>query len=137
MYPLVEDLAVDGIPIAVTCRARSCSQQRIWSVFAKKRGLIRRAGPPVHDGLVRKQFTATAANRVWLTGITEHPTGEGKLYLCAIKDVYSGRIVGYSIDSRMKASLAVSALRTRSGSALRPGPLCTRTGVVIFVPGSL
>ncbi|MEU4245774.1 IS3 family transposase [Actinoplanes sp. NPDC026619] len=173
MYPLVEDLAADGIPVAVTCRvlgfskqafyawksapvsrrelddaylinaaldihrddpafghrfiadelpahginaglnrvARLCSQQRIWSVFAKKRGLTRRAGPPVHDDLVRKQFTATAANRVWLTDITEHPTGQGKLYLCAIKDVYSGRIVGYSIDSRMKASLAVSALR--------------------------
>ena len=47
---------------------------------------------------------------MWLTDITEHPTGEGKLYLCAIKDVYSGRIVGYSIDSRMKASLAVTAL---------------------------
>jgi transposase InsO family protein len=38
-------------------------------------------------------------------------TAEGKLYLCAIKDVYSGRIVGYSIDSRMKAALAVAALR--------------------------
>ena len=38
------------------------------------------------------------------------PTGEGKLYLCAIKDVYSNRIVGYSIDSRMKSRLAVAAL---------------------------
>jgi len=42
---------------------------------------------------------------------TEHPTGEGKLYLCAIKDACSGRIVGYSMDSRMKAALAVAALR--------------------------
>jgi transposase InsO family protein len=45
-----------------------------------------------------------------LTDITEHRTDDGKLYLCAIKDVYSNRIVGYSIDSRMKASLAVAAL---------------------------
>ena len=37
-------------------------------------------------------------------------TAEGKLYLCAIKDVYSGRIVGYSIDSRMKSRLAFQAL---------------------------
>jgi transposase InsO family protein len=37
--------------------------------------------------------------------------GEGKLYLCAVKDVYSGRIVGYSMDSRMKFSLAVPARR--------------------------
>jgi transposase InsO family protein len=36
--------------------------------------------------------------------------GEGKPYLCAIKDVYSNRIIGYSIDSRMKARLAVQAL---------------------------
>lgn len=36
-----------------------------------------------------------------LTDITEHHTTEGKLYLCAIKDVYSGWIVGYSIDSRI------------------------------------
>jgi transposase InsO family protein len=48
---------------------------------------------------------------VWLTDITEHPTGEGKLYLCAIKDVCSNRIVGYSMDARMTAALAVSALR--------------------------
>jgi putative transposase len=79
-------------------------------VFAKKRGLRRRAGPPVHDDLVRKQFTADGPDRLWLTDITEHPTAEGKLYLCAIKDMHSGRIVGYSIDSRMKAALAVSAL---------------------------
>ncbi|GAA2137927.1 hypothetical protein GCM10009844_05460 [Nocardioides koreensis] len=45
-----------------------------------------------------------------MADITEHRTGEGKLYLCAIKDVYSNRIVGYSIDSRMKSRLAVAAL---------------------------
>jgi putative transposase len=43
-------------------------------------------------------------------GHHEHRTGEGKLYLCAIKDLHSHRIVGYSIDGRMKASLAVAAL---------------------------
>lgn len=42
---------------------------------------------------------------------TEHPTAEGKLYICAVKDVFSGRIVGYSIDDRMRSSLAVAAMR--------------------------
>ena len=46
---------------------------------------------------------------------------EGKLYLCAVKDVFSNRIVGYSIDSRMKASLAVSAL-TDAINRRRPAP---------------
>lgn len=41
-----------------------------------------------------------------------HRTDEGKLYLCAIKDVFSNRIVGYSIDSRMKSRLATQALNS-------------------------
>ena len=172
MYPLVQELAVDGIPVTLSCRVlgfskqafykwqanpisdrdwsdaclinialdihhddpafgyrfiadqlaergvtasenrvqRLCQQERIWSVFAKKRGLSRRAGPPVHDDLVDRDFTAAAPNVIWLTDITEHPTSEGKLYLCAIKDVWSTRIVGYSMSHRMTASLAVSAL---------------------------
>ncbi len=67
--------------------------------FRQKRGLNRKAGPPVHDDLVGRDFTAAAPNQLWLTDITEHRTDEGKLYLCAIKDVDSNRIVGYSIDS--------------------------------------
>lgn len=87
-----------------------CSQERVWSIFAKKRGLNRRSGPPVHDDLVQRQFKAQAANQLWLADITERRTDEGKLYLCAIKDVYSNRIMGYSIDSRMKSTLVVAAL---------------------------
>ena len=60
--------------------------------------------------MIRHEFNAKDMNELWLTDITEHRTGEGKLYLCAIKDVYSNRIVGYSIDSRMKPRLAVAAL---------------------------
>jgi transposase InsO family protein len=87
----------------------------IWSVFSKKRGMNRRPGPPVHNDLVERDFTAAAPNELWLTDITEHLTAEEKLYLCAVKDVYSGRIVGYSMDSRTKSSLAVAAL----GNAVR------------------
>ena len=101
---------------------RLCSQQRLWPVFAKKRGLRGKAGPPVHDDHVQRNFTANRPNQLWLTDIsppgacrgrcpTEHRTDEGKIYLCAIKDIYSNKIVGYSIDSRMKASLAVAAAR--------------------------
>jgi transposase InsO family protein len=108
---IADELRERGLQAGENRVARLCSQQRIWSVFAKKPGLNRKAGPPVHDDLVDRQFTATAPNLLWLTDITEHWTAEGKLYLCAIKDVYSGRIVGYSMDSRMKAALAVAALR--------------------------
>ena len=93
--------------------ARLCSVQQIFSVLAIKPGSGEQPGPPVHDDLVQRIFTAEAPNSLWLTDITEHRTDEGKLYLCAIKDLHSNRIVGYSISSRMKASLAVSALRKR------------------------
>ena len=98
---------------------RIASTNGWWSAFGKKRGKGRRPGPPVHDdlcavidedGRTRHVFAADAPNELWLVDITEHKTSEGKLYLCAIKDVYSGRIVGYSIDSRMKSRLAVQAL---------------------------
>lgn len=83
-----------------------------WSAFGKKkRGKNgKRPGPLVHDDLVRRDFAATAPNQLWLADITEHKTSEGKLYLCAIKDVFSNRLVGYSISDRMKSRLAVAAL---------------------------
>ena len=91
---------------------RICSANGWWSVFGKPKAYskARRAGAPAHEDLLARDFTADTVNALWLTDITEHPTGEGKLYLCAVKDVWSNRIVGYSIDSRMKSSLAVTAL---------------------------
>jgi transposase InsO family protein len=90
---------------------RLCRQHGIFSVLARKPGRRPRPGAAVADDLVRRVFSAERPNELWLTDITEHRTAEGKLYLCCVKDVYSNRIVGYSMDSRMKASLAVAAVR--------------------------
>lgn len=88
-----------------------CSSSGIVSsAQRRRRGKGKKPGPPVFDDLVRRAFTADAPNRLWLTDITEHPTGEGKVYCCAVKDVYSNRIVGYSISDRMTSRLAVDAL---------------------------
>lgn len=88
-----------------------CSQNRWWSAFGKKRTRSgKKPGPPVHDDLVNRRFSAAAPNELWLGDITEHPTREGKLYVCAVKDVFSNRIVGYSIDTTMKSRIAVNAL---------------------------
>lgn len=53
---------------------------------------------------------ADRVNIVWVTDSTEHWTREGKLYLCAINDLYSRTIVGYVMSSRMKSPLVVEAL---------------------------
>ena len=98
---------------------RICRDNGWWSRFGKKRGRnSQRPGPPVHDDLVQHNFTADAADRWWLTDVTEHRTGEGKLYLCAVKDGCSGRIVGYSTDSRMHS---IPAVRAVEGALARPG----------------
>lgn len=102
---IAAELPDHGITAGENRVARLCSQERLSSAFSKKRGLTTKSGPPVHDDLVDRHFTAQRPNQVWLTDITEHRTDEGKIYLCAIKDVYSNKVVGYSIDSRMKASL--------------------------------
>ena len=90
---------------------RICSDNGWWSVFGKKkRGKKAKVGAPAHEDLVRRDFTAAGPNQLWLTDLTEHRTAEGKLYLCAIKDVWSNRIVGYSISDRMESKIAVDAL---------------------------
>ena len=93
---------------------RLCRQQRLWSTTTRKgrHGSGKRPGPAVHDDLVQRDFTAPSPNAVWVTDITEHPTAEGKLYCCLIKDLFSNRIVGYSINERMTKGLAVNALRS-------------------------
>lgn len=101
-YRFLADEARDaGAGMADRTAWRICRDNQWWSVFGKKRGRAKKAGPAVHDD---------GPNRLWLTDITEHATGEGKLYLCAVKDAFSNRIVGYSIDARMKSRLAVTAL---------------------------
>ncbi len=173
MYPLVSELAVDGIPVTVSCRVLKLARQpyyrwlarpvterdwvqahrmnalvdahrddpefgyryladealdagwpmcrrTAWSLCAqaglvsatqrRKRGTGKKPGPPVFDDLVERDFTADRPNQLWLTDITEHWTSEGKLYCCAVKDVFANRIVGYSMSDRMKARLAVDAL---------------------------
>lgn len=93
---------------------RLCAQERIWSTTTKKgrKSSAKRPGPAVHDDLVQRVFSAPAPDLVWLTDITEHPTVEGKLYCCSVKDCFSNRIVGYALGDRMTAALAVSALRS-------------------------
>lgn len=173
IYPLVRELAGDGIPVAVTCRVlkiarqpyyrwlkepvtdvewneahlanaifdahrddlefgyrfladearaagfktcdrtvwRICRDNAWWSVFGKPKAYRKaKPGTPAYDDLVLRNFKSAEPNALWLADITEHRTAEGKLYLCAIKDVFSNRIVGWSIDGRMKARLVVNAI---------------------------
>lgn len=60
--------------------------------------------------LVNRQFHRDDPNRLWVTDITEHPTREGKIYCCVVLDVFSRRVVGWSIDSNQETALVTNAL---------------------------
>ena len=99
-------------------RGVSCGRKRIARLMraVHLQGIHHRRGkrhhplPAVHDDLVRRRFVADAPDRLWLTDITEHPTREGKVYCAAVLDVYSRRIVGWSIADHLRAELVVDAL---------------------------
>ena len=76
----------------------------------RRRGRRNLVNAATEEDLVHRQFTVAAPDRLWLTDITEHPTGEGKLYCAAVMDAYSRRIIGWSIDTRQTPSLVVDAL---------------------------
>jgi len=130
---LTDELEDAGISASENRVWRLCSAAGVFASHHRRRAKARKPGPPVHDDLLafvdrhgqtRHDFTATRPDEKWLTDITEHQTGEGKLYLCAVKDCCSGRIVGYSIDSRMKSSLAASAIRNAIIQRDPAGTIC-------------
>ncbi len=62
-----------------------------------KKGDKNLVNAPTCEDLVQRHFTATRPNELWLTDITEHPTGEGKLYCCVVLDLSSSP--GASVDA--------------------------------------
>lgn len=120
-YRLIADeLADGGYRLSERRVWRVCHTMGIASVISRRKSRTKKAGDPVHDDFLQRHFRAEAPNTAWVTDITEHWTGEGKLYLCAIKDLCSRRIVGYVTSSRMKASLAVAALEDAMARGANP-----------------
>ena len=83
------------------------------------RGVSRRKGPTTmcrSDGarpapdLVERNFTASAADKLWVADITYVPTAAGFLYLSVVLDAFSRRIVGWSMASHLRMELVLAAL---------------------------
>ena len=75
---------------------------------------------PIAPNLLDRNFTAAAPNRIWLTDITYIETDQGWLYLAAVMDLYSRRIVGWAMADHLRADLPLAALKMAI-SAQRPG----------------
>ena len=81
--------------------------------MARKRGrtTIRVPGVRVADDLVERRFRPAAADVLWVADITYLRTWEGWVYLAAVQDAYSRRIVGWSMADHMRSELVVDALQ--------------------------
>lgn len=65
---------------------------------------------PIHENVLNQQFVAHHPNEVWMADITYVPTQEGWLYLASVMDLYTRKIVGWSVDSRMIKELVLKAV---------------------------
>ena len=65
---------------------------------------------PIAPNFLKQDFSATRPNTVWLADITYLPTGEGWLYLAAVLDLATRKIVGRSMRDQMPTELSVAAL---------------------------
>jgi transposase InsO family protein len=76
---------------------------------------------PIAPNHLNQCFTSKSINQVWLTDFTYIHTLEGFTYLCAIKDMYSRKIVGWATSRHIDSPLAISALN-QSHALRKPKP---------------
>jgi putative transposase len=102
---------------------RLMRQAGLSGLVARRRGrtTIRVAGVRVCEDLVDRAFAAEGPNRLWVADITYLRTWEGWLYLVAVQDVYSRRIVGWAMADHMRTELVTDALQMALARR-RPAP---------------
>ncbi len=75
---------------------------------------------PVAENLLQQNFTAAKPNQAWVGDITYIQTDEGWLYLAVVMDLWSRKVVGWSMSERMTATLVCDALRMALFRRKRP-----------------
>ena len=113
-WPRVHAELTLGLGLAVNHKrvARLMREAGIQGLYRRRRRgcTVRDPDAQPSPDLVNREFTVVGPNRLWITDITEHPTGEGKVYCAAVMDAYSRLIVGWSIADHMRTELVTDAL---------------------------
>jgi putative transposase len=96
-------------------RHRVARLRRINGIVAKRMRRFRAAyaarnSEPAAPNLLAQNFTADAPNRIWVSDITFISTRKGWLYLAVVVDLYSRRIIGWSMGNRINQQLVIDAL---------------------------
>ena len=107
-------LLIDGESVSRNTVAKLMRRAKIRAKSRRRyvpRTTDSRHQKPVARNLLDRDFTAPGPDRKWVADITYVPTGEGWLYLAAVLDVYSRRIVGWSMADHLETDLVADALR--------------------------
>jgi transposase InsO family protein len=110
---IYEDLIEQGIDVCVNTVAKLMKKAQIQSVVKggfKVQTTDSRHDHPVAPNLLDQNFAAEQINRKWCCDITYIHTGEGVLYLAAVMDLCSRRIVGWSMADHVRTELCMDAL---------------------------
>ena len=106
------ELAAEGVAVGRKRVARLMRQARIQGVHRRRKVSTTRRNPAqaVAPDLVCREFTASGPDRLWVADITYIPTKAGFLYLAAVIDVWSRRVVGWSMRDDLATPLVTDAL---------------------------
>jgi putative transposase len=102
----------EGIRVGEKRVARVMRAVGLQGAFRRRRKgcTVRVAGVEPFGDLVGREFRPAAPDRVWCVDIKQTRTGEGWLYLAAVQDLFSRRIVGWAMAGHMRKELVVDAL---------------------------
>jgi putative transposase len=106
------ELRAEGIRISRKRVARLMRERGLAAVVRRRfpRTTNSRHGQPVAPNLLEQDFLADRPDTVWLADISYIATGEGWLYLAAIKDMVTREIIGWAMADHLRAELACDAL---------------------------
>lgn len=108
---VLRDLREEGFRVGEKRVARLMKSARLQGVSKRAFTTTTTRGDEVATvDLVQRDFTADAPNRLWVADITYIPTWEGFLYLAIVLDVFSRRIVGWSMQTHLRTELVLEAL---------------------------
>ncbi|MEV6537225.1 IS3 family transposase [Streptomyces sp. NPDC051639] len=101
----------EGIHVGRKRVERLMRKADIAGISTRRKGFTRRdPKATVAPDLVQRDFTASAPNRLWVTDLTMIAAGEGPLWLSAIRDAFSRRVVAWETSARADADLVLSTL---------------------------
>ncbi len=107
------ELRADGVRVGRKRVARLMHQAGLEGVSRRhgRKTTIRDTTPESAPDLVERKFSADAPDKLWVGDITYIPTNAGFMYLAAVVDAYSRRVVGWAMAAHLRAELVVAALQ--------------------------